>query len=184
MKMGPRFRKLAVIAHLSSSVGWLGAVVAFLALAISSQTTADPEVMHAAYLGMASVGWFVLIPASLASTLTGLLLALGTPWGLARHYWILTKFAINMLANIALPLYMQGLGSVTVLLTNPLAINMHVSSPVAHAGVALLGLVVATALSVVKPRGVTRYGSRKQEERRLEAVHRGQHLQHNAISAP
>ena len=38
------------------------------------------------------------------------------------------------------------------------------ASPALHAGAALLLLVVATTLAVYKPRGVTRYGRRKQHE--------------------
>ncbi len=34
MTMAPGVRKLALTAHVASSVGWLGAVVAFLALSI------------------------------------------------------------------------------------------------------------------------------------------------------
>jgi hypothetical protein len=39
-------------------------------------------------------------------------------------------------------------------------------SPALHAAVALLLLVVATVLAVYKPRGMTRYGQRKQHQRR------------------
>lgn len=37
---------------------------------------------------------------------------------------------------------------------------------VLHAGGALLVLLVATVLSIFKPRGMTRYGQREQHERR------------------
>ncbi len=54
-------------------------------------------------------GWFVLVPFSVASLLTGLTQALGTPWGLFRHYWVLIKLLINVVATIILLLYMQTL---------------------------------------------------------------------------
>ena len=41
------------------------------------------------------------------------------------------------------------------------------ASMVVHAGGGLLVLLVPTALSVYKPRGVTGYGLRKQHERRV-----------------
>jgi hypothetical protein len=53
--------------------------------------------------------WFVLVPLSLASLLTGLVQSLGTPWGLFRHYWVLFKLLINVLATIVLLMYMQTL---------------------------------------------------------------------------
>jgi hypothetical protein len=43
-------------------------------------------------------------------------------------------------------------------------------SPVLHAGAALVLLLVATTLSVYKPRGLTRYGWRKQREQRAALV--------------
>jgi hypothetical protein len=38
MAMTPRLRKFALTAHVTSSVGWLGAVAAFLALAVAGLT--------------------------------------------------------------------------------------------------------------------------------------------------
>ena len=39
MTMSPRLRKFALMAHVTSSVGWTGAVAAFLALGIIGTTT-------------------------------------------------------------------------------------------------------------------------------------------------
>lgn len=174
MTMGRRVRKLALTAHVTSSVGWLGAVAAFLALAIVGWTGKDAQIVRAAYLGMDSIGWFVLVPLSFASLLTGLVQSLGTEWGLLRHYWILAKLLINVLANIVLLLFMQRLGS-----------DFSSSdAPLIHAGVALLLLLVATVLSVYKPRGITPYGWRKQQERRRKAWQRRTQQQQSALSRP
>jgi len=111
MTMAPRLRKVALTAHISSSVGWLGAIAGFLALAITGLTHRDAQIVHAAYLGMDWIGWFVLVPLSIASLLTGLVLSLGTAWGLFRHYWVLATLLINVLATIVLLMFMQNLGS-------------------------------------------------------------------------
>ena len=99
MTMTPRLRKFALTAHVTSSVGWLGAVAVFLALGIAGLTSQDAQAMRAAYLAMESIGWFVLVPFSLASLLTGLVSSLGTTWGLFRRYWVLFKLLINILAT-------------------------------------------------------------------------------------
>ena len=78
MIMTPSLRKLALTAHVTSSVGWLGAVAAFLALAIAGLTSRDPQMVRAAYLAMELTGWFVIVPLSLASPLTGLVQSLCT----------------------------------------------------------------------------------------------------------
>ena len=157
MTMTPRLRKVVLTAHISSSVGWLGAIAGFLALAIAGLTGRDAQMVRAAYLGMDWIGWFVLVPLSVASLLTGLVQALGTAWGLFRHYWVLAKLLINILATIVLLLFMRNLGS---------GYYGRSAAPVLHAGVALLLLLAATTLSVFKPQGVTSYGWRKQHEQR------------------
>jgi hypothetical protein len=171
MTMTPRLRRFALTAHVSASVGWLGAVAGFLALAVAGFTSEDAQTVRAAYLTMELTGWFVLVPLAIASLLTGLVQALGTKWGLFRHYWVLVKLLINVFATIVLLLYMQTLGSLadvaaeTTLSGDGLGM-LRSPSPMLHAGAALLLLLVATTLAVYKPPGMTPYGQRKQHERR------------------
>ena len=107
MTMRPRLRKFALTAHVTSSVGWLGAVAGFLALAVAGLTSQDAQMVRAAYLAMDLTTWFVIVPLSLASLLTGLVQSLGTTWGLFRHYWVLAKLLLTILATVALLLHMQ-----------------------------------------------------------------------------
>ncbi|MEX2612381.1 MAG: hypothetical protein WD380_02280 [Gaiellaceae bacterium] len=171
MTMTPGLRKFALTAHVTSSVGWLGAVACFLALSVAGLASQNAQTVRAAYLAMEATGWFVLVPLSLASLLTGLVQSLGTKWGLFRHYWVLAKLLINVFATIVLLLYMQTLSSLagvaaeTALSSDDLGV-LRSPSPVLHAGAALLLLLVATTLAVYKPRGLTPYGKRKQHEQR------------------
>ena len=52
MTMTPGLRKFALTTHVTSSVGWLGAVGAFLALAIAGVGSEDAQIVRAAYLAM------------------------------------------------------------------------------------------------------------------------------------
>lgn len=161
MATRPRLRKLALTAHIVCSVGWLGAVAVFLALAISAVTSQDPEVVRGVHLAMRSIGWLVLVPLSVASLLTGLLQSLSSKWGLLRHYWVLVKLALNILATAILLLYMQTLdtlGDIAAQSSGDDLSGLRDPSPVLHAGGALLLLVGAAAVSVYKPRGLTPYG--------------------------
>jgi hypothetical protein len=171
MTMSHGLRKLTLTAHVTCSVGWLGAVAGFLALAVAGLTSQDAQLVRAAYLAMELTGWFVLVPLSFASLLTGLAQSLGTAWGLFRHYWVLFKLLINVLATIILLIYMQSLGNLAgraaeVASSGGDLRGLRSPSPVLHAGAALLLLVVATTLAVYKPRGMTRYGWRKQHAQR------------------
>src|SRR5882757_1811341 len=99
MTMTPSLRKFTLTAHVISSVGWLGAVAGFLALAIAGLSCQDAQMVRAAYLAMKLTAWFVIVPLAFASLLTGIVQSLGTEWGLFRHYWVLTKLAITLLAT-------------------------------------------------------------------------------------
>jgi hypothetical protein len=166
MIMTPRLRKLALTAHVTSSVGWLGAVVAFLALAIAALRSRGPETVRAAYVAMEVTGWYVIVPFCLAALVTGLIMSLGTAWGLFRHYWVLVKFLITVIAALILFGFTQTLGSLGELAANPtLSIEQLRTlnqSPALHSGGGLLALLVTTILAVYKPWGRTRYGRRKQ----------------------
>jgi hypothetical protein len=167
MTMTPGVRKFALTAHVVASVGWLGAVAGTVALAIVGLTSQDGQMVRAAYLAMEAIGWSVLVPLSLASLVTGVVQALGTTWGLFQHYWVLAKLLINLVATTVLLAYMQTLGFFAdVAAQTPSSDALRSPSPVLHAGAALLLLLAATALSVYKPRGRTRYGWRKQQELR------------------
>lgn len=170
--MRPGVRKLALTVHIATTVGWLGAVVAFLGLAIVGLTSGDAQTVRGAYLVMEPITWFVLVPLALASLLTGLVSALGTPWGVFRHYWVLFKLVLNVLATVLLLVYTQSVGYFADVAADPTA-DLDVvrnPSPALHAILALALLVVALVLAVYKPRGMTSYGQRRQTEQR-----RGQH---------
>lgn len=164
MTMPPYLRKLVLTAHVTSSIGWLGAVASFLALAVAGLTSQDAQIVRAAYLAMELTAWFVIVPLSFASPLTGIVQSLGTTWGLFRHYWVLIKFLITVPCTIILLLHMQPIGHMARVAAETTLSGADLSGLrirlVADAGAALLVLLVATTLSVYKPRGLTPYGAR------------------------
>jgi hypothetical protein len=168
MTMTPRLRRFALTAHVACSVGWLGAVVVFLALAVIGLTGGQPQTVRGAYLVMAPVAWSVLVPLAFASLLTGLVQSLGTHWGLARHYWVLFKLLINVVTTGVLLLYLPTFAVMAAAAADPgtaLGVVRN-PSPVIHAGGALVLLLIAAELSVYKPRGMTRYGWRRRQRDR------------------
>ncbi len=166
--MTPGLRKLALTAHVVSSVGWLGAVAGFLALAIVGLTSRDAQMVRAAYLGMDLTGSFVIVPLCLASLLSGVVQSLGTTWGLFRHYWVVAKLVMTIPATLLLLLHMQPIGRIARVAAETTLSSADLRGPrievVVQAGAALLVLLAATALSVYKPRGMTRDGWRERYE--------------------
>ena len=163
--MSPGLRKLALTAHVTASVGWLGAVACFLALAVAGLASRDSQTVRAAYLAMELSTRFVIVPLSFAALLTGLVQSLGTRWGLFRHYWVLIKFLLTVLAALILLLHTRPIGYMAAVAAETALAGSDYRGLriqlVADAGAALLVLLVNTTLSVYKPRGMTRYGWRR-----------------------
>jgi hypothetical protein len=162
-------RRAALTVHVVTSVGWLGAAAGFLVLAVAAVRSGDPSTVRALYIAMEVLGVAALVPLSLASFVSGLVQSLGTTWGLLRHYWVIAKLSISVIATSVLLLYVPtlrlladaaatpGLGDDRALLPS--------GSPVLHSAAGVVVLLVAAALSIYKPRGLTRRGWRKQLER-------------------
>src|SRR5206468_9089539 len=110
MTMAPSLRKFALTSHVTSSVGVLGSIAAFLALAVARLTRQDAQIVRAAYLAMDLTARFVIVPLAFASLLTGLIQSLGTPWGLFRHYWVLAKLLLTAFATVVLLIKMELIG--------------------------------------------------------------------------
>lgn len=109
MIMRPGLRKFALTAHVASSVGVLGAVAAFLVLALAGLNGDDPPVVRAVYVSMELVAWYVILPLIVAAIVTGLVQALVTRWGLFRHYWVLAKLLVTAAVMIVLVLQLQAI---------------------------------------------------------------------------
>jgi hypothetical protein len=164
----PALRRFTFTTHIASSIGWTGAVVAFLAFAVIGFTSNDEMTVRRAYLLMAPAAWFVLVPLAHASLLSGIILAVGTTWGLFRHYWVVLKLGITVFATVILLIYMETFRQMAGVAADPvvdLAVVRN-ASPILHAILALILLLAATVLGVYKPFGMTDYGRRKQNEQR------------------
>jgi hypothetical protein len=166
----PFFRKLTLTTHITFSIGWLGAVVVFLVIAIAGLISQDEQVVRSAYLTLKLIGWFVIVPFCLASLLTGVVESLFTPWGFFRYYWIVVKLFLTIVATIVLLLHMQPISyladiALVTTLSNTQFRGLRIQF-VADAGAALLVLLVITTISVYKPWGRTQYGVNKENEQR------------------
>lgn len=159
--MSPSLRRLVLTLHVATSVGWLGAVVAYLALDIAA-AGAEAGTARAAYVGMGLIVTYAIVPLALASVTVGIVNALGTAWGLARHYWVLVKFLMTLVATAVLLVEapkVRAMAGAAASGTDPHALP----GSLPHSVGGLVVLLLATVLSVYKPRGVTRYGWRRQQ---------------------
>jgi len=165
--MAPGLRKLVLTVHLASSLGWIGAVVAYLVLGVSAVTSYDAQTVRGAWIAMELTGWSAIVPLALGSLLTGLVMALGTSWGLFRHYWVLISLVLTVFCAVILLLHMPTVSSLADAAREAdRTVLSRLGGDLLHPGVGLLVLLVITGLNVYKPRGLTPYGWRKQREQR------------------
>jgi hypothetical protein len=155
-----RGRRLALTVHIAASMAWLGAAVAILAMAAIGLTSDDQRIVRAVYLVMEPTAWVALVPLAIGSLVTGVLSSLLSVWGLLRHWWVVFKLLINVFATVILLMYMATFRAMAELAADPSAdlALIRNPSPLLHGLIAIVALLVATVLSVYKPRGLTPAG--------------------------
>lgn len=171
MTMSPVVRKFVLAVHLTFSVGWIGTVIAYLALGVTAVTSDNTTAVRSAWTAMEVIGWYVIVPLALASLLTGLVMAFGTKWGLFRYYWVVISLLLTLFAVVVLLLHMP-----TVTTSAEMAQRVDGSALEAlggdlqHPAIGLVILLVVQVLNIYKPPGLTRYGWRKQQEQRTGSI--------------
>lgn len=168
-RLSPAPRKLALSAHLAVSVGWLGAVAGYIALDVTAATSEDPLMLRAAYVGMGVIAGSVIVPLAAAALLTGLLVSLGTKWGLFRHWWVLLSLVLTTFAVVVLLIETRTIAAFAAVAADPAATDAELQglgSTLVHSVGGTLVLLVVLVLNVYKPSGLTPYGWRKQQEER------------------
>ena len=173
MVMTPAVRKFALSVHLTLSVGWIGAVAGYLALGITAVRSEDVDTIRSAWTAMEITGWYAIVPLALGSLLTGLVMALGTKWGLFRHYWVAISFVLTVFSAVVLVMHMPDVtATADVARRSEGAALEALGGDLGHPGIGLAILVAIQVLNIYKPRGLTRYGWRRQrreEPRRMHA---------------
>ncbi|MBA2811090.1 DUF2269 domain-containing protein [Streptomyces sp. KM273126] len=160
MKLNRPARRALLVVHVAASAGWLGLTLGLLALGIAAATTGSEVTVESSVRAMKLFADWLLLPVAFLTLLSGLVLSLGTVWGLARHRWVYTKFWLTLATTTA-----------TVFALRP-GVNSAVAAvaagrPLPDAGDVLYGPIVSlsayvfmTVISVLKPWGLTRRGRR------------------------
>lgn len=94
-------RKVWQIAHIVSAVGWLGIEVCVLGLTAIGLAADDAGTARTAHDAAVLLADTFFMPATVAMLLSGLVLGLGTKWGLFKYYWVAVKLAIGCALLVA-----------------------------------------------------------------------------------
>ena len=166
-QLSPKTRKMVLLLHVVCAVGWLGLHIGNVTLAITGLVTDDPGTQQTAFRAVNLLGGMLLIPISLLAFTTGVTLALGTRWGLVRHWWVLTKFVLTLIPVLLIPLSL--LPGYRDLADQVNAAPADQVVDIGDTGVSLIiAAIVSTTmyltsvtLSVFKPWGRTKWGKRR-----------------------
>lgn len=148
--------------HVAVSVGWMGAIAAYLALNVPALASAEEQTVRAAYLMMEPVLTYAVVPLGLLSLVTGVLQAAGTPWGLFRHYWVTISLAMTAFATVVMVLHVPAVRHLSETAADPGSSVDDLGGDLFHSVGGLVVLAVPLVLNIYKPRGLTRYGRRAQ----------------------
>jgi hypothetical protein len=186
MTMTPGLRKFALAAHLTFSVGWIGAVAAYIALDVAAAASHDAQMLRAAYLAMDLIASYVIVPLAFASLLTGLVMSLGTKWGLFRHYWVVISLLLTVVATLVLLAETGTISYSADIAADPTTPGddlRALGSTLVHSVGGMVVLLVILVLNMYKPQGMTRYGWRKQYEQR-RALQRSKQDEQRSVLQP
>ena len=169
MLMTPSLRRFGLSVHIVSSVGLLGAIAVFLTLSVAGVLSKDLQTLHGIYRSMDLAVRWVVVPLALMSLAGGIVQSLATPWGLLRHYWVLTKFVLTVFATAILLAKVELIRHAALLAATPTgsleALHQVGRELVVHAAGGLVVLLIPAVLSVYKPWGLTPLARRARSER-------------------
>jgi hypothetical protein len=159
-RLSPRLRKALVAAHVLVGVGWFGIVLAKLVLEIVALTTRNQETARTGYLFIAILDLVAFPPAAIATLVTGVVLSVGTAWGLFRHWWIVVKLALTVAVVVTGAAFVGAWTEQALALAAQPAADVALRTAsrwlIGAAVVHLLMLGAATIISVFKPWGQIR----------------------------
>jgi uncharacterized membrane protein len=158
-RLTPAWRKALLVLHIVSGVSWMGVDIALLVLLLTARAADDAASVASAFNAIRMIVPIAVPPLSLSIVATGLLLGLGTPWGLVRHWWVLVKLVLSLvMAVLVFTSLVPGVNAIAELdlaTTSADAVraslgplpSMLLFPPV----VSFLMLGTATVLSIFKP---------------------------------
>jgi hypothetical protein len=147
LRLSPAMRRSVLTVHIAASVGLLGSVAAVVAINVRAATTSDPQLAASAYELLTMFSVIFGIPFSLASLATGVVLGLGSKWGVVRYGWVAAKLGLNLSVIVVGALV---IGPATAAMADGSGGREAVL--IAASAYDVVALSVATALSVFKPR--------------------------------
>lgn len=156
-KLGQAARKVTLVTHIISAGTWIGIDVVVGVLVLTGWLSADPTIQGVAYVALGTYVVGPMLVSALLSLASGLLLGLGTRYGLVRYWWVAIKLSMNVVLCVLIVFLLRpGMPDIADhgrRLIGGLGSDVDVSSLFFPPAVSLAALGTATVLSVFKPFG-------------------------------
>ena len=157
--MGRRLRRSVLVLHILSAGSWIGIDV-LVAVLVHLGSTADPATAALAYRALGTFVVWPMLGAALMTLASGLLLGLGTKWGLARYWWVLVRLAITLALTLLIVVALRPSLPEAIEHGEQLAAGLDPTHDVSDLAcppiVSLVALSFATTLSAFTPWGRVR----------------------------
>ncbi|HNM79034.1 MAG TPA: hypothetical protein PKI89_11735 [Tepidiformaceae bacterium] len=162
LRLSRRSRQAVLVLHIIASGAWIGIDVIVAVLVVTGWFSSDIELRSVAYRALAHFLVLPMIGSGLVCLGTGVVLGLGTKWGLIRYWWVALKLVMNVvLCILMITVLSPGMPEVDrygVGLITGAPSNADIQTLFFPPAVSLTALTVAVVLGVAKPWGRVRRG--------------------------
>ncbi|SFW69975.1 hypothetical protein [Amycolatopsis australiensis] len=100
MALKPRARKWFLVAHIVSAGAWIGIDATLGVLACTALLSGDDAVRTAGLNALPLFAVWPMLTAAVLTLGTGVVLGLGSRYGLVRYWWVAAKLAVNLLMAV------------------------------------------------------------------------------------
>lgn len=156
-KLGARTRKGVLVVHIASTGAWLGIDVAMAVVIFTAVFTDDTNTRALCYQVLELFAVWPLFTAGIVCLASGVVLGLGSKYGLVRYWWVATKLALNLLLTglvlVALRPGLSGLGELGRQLAAGHSVTASIGNMIYPPIVSPAALLIAMVLAVFKPWG-------------------------------
>lgn len=172
-RLGVRGRKLVLLVHIASAGAWVGLDVAMAALVFAAVRSDEAATKAFCYQALELFAIWPLFATGLVCLASGVLMGLGTSYGLLRYWWVVIKLALNLLLAalvlVALRPVVTELAGRGALAATGASVSFDESNIVFPPVVSPTLLLVAFTLAVFKPWGLIRRNARGNVDLPIEA---------------
>ena len=156
-RLGATARKSILLVHIASAGAWLGVDVVMAVLIFTALATGDNRTKALSFQALELMAVGPLLAIGLLCLLSGLLLGLGSRYGLVRYWWVAIKLVLNLLLTglvlVALAPEVAAHAEQARQFDGGLPVPLEVGQLIYPPVVSPTALVVAMALAIFKPWG-------------------------------